>query len=318
MLGAWLLGGAAARADGLPQVLIEAVIIEVDLNTPKNHGAGCQEANDQSIGNYFNGISTINNGNVLHPTTLFSPTATNAAGALPGGFSYVAHLGQDLDAAVTAAASDSRATILQRPRVQTSHGAEATIFVCERTPPYPTGTYYGSGYGSYATIRPMQFGVTLNVTPWVKPDGLVVMDLQQQIDWVSGSVAITNIGNVPITSSKTASTTVAVRDHDTIILGGLLETNKTETHSGVPVLKNIPLLGPLFRRTTKTNALSELIVLIRPTVLPIPEVAALAAKAEKSKKPGVRQAGQEMQTDENRTPETSEKENRGKEILETR
>ena len=318
-LGALLLGGGAARADGLPQVLIEAVIIEVDLNTSKNHGASCQEAKDHGIGNYFNCIATINNGTMLKPTTFWSGTPTNAAGALPGGFSYVAHLEQDLEVMVTAAASDSRAKILRRPRVQTSHGVAAQIFVGQTTP-YPMGSYYGGGgaYNSYSYIQQMQCGVTLNVTPWVKPDGLIVMDIQQQVDRVSGSVAITNIGNVPITSSTTASTTVAVRDHGSIILGGLIETNKTETHSGVPVLKGIPVLGSVFRRNTKTEARSELIVLIRPTVLPTPEVAALTPKAEKSKMPGARQAGHGIQTDEHTMPETSEKDNKAKEILQPR
>ena len=315
VLGAWLLGGGAARAGGPPLVLIEAVVIQVDLNTAKNHGVSHQEAKDHGIGNYFNCLATINNGTILKPTTFWSGTATNAAGALPGGFSYVAHLDQDLEVMVTAAATDSRATILQRPRVQTSHGVEAQIFVGETTP-YPTGSYYGGGaYGGYSSIQQMQCGVTLDVTPWVKPDGLMVMDIQQQVERVSGSVAITNIGKVPITSLTTASTTVSVRDHDSIIVGGLLETNKTETHSGVPLLKAIPLLGSLFRRDTKSEARYELIVLIRPTVLPTPEVAALAAEAEKSKMPGVRQAGQGMQTDEDGVFETSKKENPGKEIF---
>ncbi len=99
------------------QVLIEAVIISVDLNNSKNLGVSYQEAKSHGIGNYFNGIGGINNGNVLNQSSFLSGTATNAAGSLPGGFSYLAHLGQDLDVSVTAAASDSRAKILQRPRI---------------------------------------------------------------------------------------------------------------------------------------------------------------------------------------------------------
>ena len=186
------------------------------------------------------------------------------------------------------------------------------------TTPYPTGSYYGGGaYGGYSSIQQMQVGVTLDVTPLINPDGLVVMQISQQIDSISGSVAIANIGNVPITSSKSASTTVAVRDHDTIILGGLIETTKNDNHSGVPVLMDIPLLGYLFRSSSKTDARSELIVLIRPTVLPTPEVAALAARAEKNKMPGVREAEHEIQTDENRMLRKFDKDHQGKEILET-
>ena len=301
----------------LPQVEIESVIIEVDLNKSTDLGVSYQEAKGHGIGNYLNGQGAINNGNIISPNTFLSGTATNAAGSLPGGFSYLAHLGQDLDVTVTATANDSRARIVQRPRIQASHGVPATIFVGETTP-YPTGSYYGGGaYGGYSSIQQMQVGVTLTVTPLINPDGLVVMDIQQQIDSISGSVAIANIGNVPITSSKSASTTVAVRDHDTILIGGLIETTKNDTYSGVPVLMSIPVLGNLFRSSSKANARSEVIILIRPTVLPTPEVAALAARAEKNKMPGVREAEHEVQTDESRMLRKFEKDHQGKEILET-
>ena len=82
-----------------------------------------------------------------------------------------------------------------------------------------------------------------------------------------------------------------MRDHDTIILGGLIETDKNKNASGVPLLMDIPLLGYLFRSSHADETRNELIVLIRPTVLPTPEIAALAATAEKNKMPAVRRFG---------------------------
>jgi general secretion pathway protein D len=301
----------------LPQVLIESVIISVDLSTSKNLGVSYQEAKSHGIGNYFNGIGAMNNGTVLNQSTFLSGAATNAAGSLPSGFSYLAHLGQDLDVSVTAAATDSRVKIHQCPRIQASHGIPAKIFVGTTTP-YPTGSYYGGGaYGGYSSIQQMQVGVTLDVIPLINSEGLVVMEIAQQIDSVVGSVNIANIGNVPTTSSKSASTTVSVRDHETIMMGGLIETTKSDSYSGVPVLMDIPLLGALFRSTTKSDDRTELIVLIRPTVLPTPEVAALAAKAEKNKMPGVREAEHEIQTENNKRIQKLEKEFKGRELLET-
>jgi general secretion pathway protein D len=300
-----------------PQVLIEAVVIEVDLTNSRDLSVSCQEAKGQGIGNYFNGISTVNNGNMLNQGTFVPGAATNAAGSLPGGFSFLARLGADLDACVTAAASDNHAKIIQRPRIITMNGVKASIFIGETTP-YPAGTYYGSGaFGSISSIQQTQFGVTLDVTPLINPDGLVVMQIAQQIDSVSGYVNIANIGDVPQTSSKTASTTVDVRDHETIILGGLLATNKNITCSGAPVLKDIPVLGAIFRRSTKTETRSELIVLIRPTVLPTPEVAALATRAEKNKMPGVRDAENEIQKDESERLKSLDEKFNDKEVLET-
>ena len=103
---------------------------------------------------------------------------------------------------------------------------------------------------------------------------------------------------MPVTTSKEASAKVSVRDHDTIILGGLIETDKNKSNSGVPFLMDLPLLGYLFRGSHTDSVRKELMVLIRPTVLPTPEVAALTAEAEKNKMPGVRATEREMQADE--------------------
>ena len=140
--------------------------------------------------------------------------------------------------------------------------------------------------------------MTLEVTPLVNPDGLVVMDIHQKIDSFEGNVTIQNVGDVPVTSSKEASAKVSVRDHDTIILGGLIETDKNKSASGIPLLMDIPLLGSLFRASHDDGKRTELIVLIRPTVLPTPEIAALTAVAQKNKMPGVRETEKELRDDE--------------------
>ncbi|MPN28080.1 hypothetical protein SDC9_175519 [bioreactor metagenome] len=134
------------------------------------------------------------------------------------------------------------------------------------------------------------------------------MDITQSIQSANGSVNIANVGDVPITSEKEATAKVAVRDRDTIMLGGLIETTKSKTASGVPYLKDIPLLGYLFRSASNREIRNELIVLIRPTVLPTPEIAALTAKAEKEKMPGVRNAEHELEQDEIRRQKAQERE----------
>ena len=268
----------------LAQVLIEAVIIEVNLSSGRDIGVSYIEKQFHPSTGYFTGIGAINNGNVFSPVV---SAATNAGASFPGGFSYLASLNQDLDVVVTAAANDSKARILQRPRIQTSHNEPASLFVGESRP-YPTASYYGGGaYGGYSSIQQLQIGVTLEVTPLINPDGLVVMDIHQTIESANGSVNIVNVGDVPITSRKEAVAKVSVRDRDTIILGGLIETSKNKSASGVPVLMNIPVLGYAFRSTHETEIRNELIVLIRPTVLPTPEIAAQTALAEKRAMPGV-------------------------------
>ena len=285
----------------LAQVLIEAVIIEVSLNDSTSFGVSYLETKPHG-GQNFLGQGALNNGNFLGPNSfsLLGSAATNVAGSLPSGFSYLASLGNnDLDVTVTALAAAGQARILQRPRIQTSHAVPATLFVGESRP-YPQGSYYGGGaFGGYSTIQQLQIGVSLEVTPLINPDGLVVMDIHQKIDSFKGNVTIQGVGDVPITSSKDATAKVAVRDRDTVMLGGLIETSKNSNNSGIPFLKDIPLLGYLFRSSEKDGTRSELIVLIRPTVLPTPEVAALTARAEKDKMPEVRRMENEVQSEEN-------------------
>src|SRR5206468_646678 len=131
-------------------------------------------------------------------------------------------------------------------------------------------SYYGGGsFGGYSSIQQLQIGVTLDVTPLINPDGLVVMDIQQSIEDVVPGADIDVSGvKVPTTSQKMAQAKVAVRDRDTIMLGGLISTTKTKNLTGVPFLMDIPLLGYLFRSNSDSEGREELIVLIRPTVLP--------------------------------------------------
>src|SRR5262249_52683642 len=148
--------------------------------------------------------------------------------------------------------------------------------------------------------------VTLEVTPLINPDGLVVMDISADIQSENGTVTIANVGDVPITSQKSASAKISVHDRDTIMLGGLIETTKSKSMSGVPILMNIPLLGWAFRTTTDKTDRNELIVLIRPTVLPTPEVAALNTKLEQNRMPLIRRANSDIQHEEERMLATPE------------
>ena len=132
--------------------------------------------------------------------------------------------------------------------------------------PYITSTYYGGGYsGGYSPssqYSQLNVGIGLDVTPYITPDGLVVMEINQNIDEISGYSTI-GTDKVPNTSTRTASSTVSVRNGETIILGGFIRSAKSKSRSGVPVLKDIPLLGALFRNSSSSNERRELLVLMR-------------------------------------------------------
>jgi general secretion pathway protein D len=292
----------------LSQVLVEAIIMDVDLQSGSTLGvSAAQNPKTFSSSVPIVGGGGMNNGqsffNFLATNSLFN-LGTNAASifgnALPGGFSYFGNIGPSWDVAVQAAENDSTTTIVQRPRIQTSQAKQAQFFVGE-TRPYVTSTYNGgAGIGQSSSYSQLSVGVELDVTPFINPDGLVVMDINQEIDDFNGFTTIEGVGDVPNTDKRTINSEIAVKDRDTIILGGFVKTEKDKTRAGVPILMDIPWIGSLFTERTDSKDRHELVVLMRPTVLKTPEIAAQQAVKEEQRLPGVSAAAAEESADERR------------------
>ena len=280
----------------LAQVLIEAVILDVHLGKSFQFSLSAAQ-NQKSFtggGTPIVGGGGFNNG---PPFINFLSSATNSVSSLGTnafsgigsgtGLNYFGDIGPTWDIAMQALQSDTTANVIQRPRIQTSQAKSASFFVGE-TVPYVTGTYYGGGYsgGNSSQYSQLSVGVELDVTPFINPDGLVVMDIAQEIDDISGNVQIDN-NPVPITTKRTLNSEIAVRDHDTIILGGFVRDDKSKSKSGVPLLMDIPLLGNLFTSRSDSKTREELLVLMRPTVLKTPEAASSQTLTEERRLPGV-------------------------------
>jgi general secretion pathway protein D len=296
----------------LAQVLIESVIMDVGLNHSWNLGVSAAQ-NPASLPGHPNviGGGGMNNGQTfsdfLNGAGLVSSNSSSTfASSLPGGLSYFGNIGPNWDVALQAAAADSTVSVIQRPRIQTSQAKAAAFFVGQ-TVPYVTGSTYGSSYGNSSSYSQLSVGVELDVTPFINPDGLVVMDIQQEIDDLNGTTHIDNVGDVPNTTKRTLSSEIAVRDRDTIILGGFVRSDKSKSKSGVPLLMDIPLLGNLFTSRIDRKDRSETIVMIRPTVLKTPEIAAAQAVKEEQRLPGISTAAAEDATYERKLVENQRK-----------
>jgi len=278
-----------------PQVLIEAVVVEVQLTDGKDVGVSAGQSRKQFATDFlgFGGSRTANAPFGGGP--LSGNTFTNLA-ALGQGFSYFATLGSNWEVAMTAIATDSRFQVLSRPRIQATHAVEADIFVGE-TRPFPTGSV---SFGGQATtqIQNQRIGIGLNVLPLINVDGLVVMDIAQTVQQVGEEIQVDQFLAVPSIIDRSATSRVAVKNGDTIILGGFITTEKRDTRSGVPGLKDIPGLGRLFSSKSESVVKRELIVFLRPTVLETPEVAAITAANERDKMVDVKKTEIDLRREE--------------------
>jgi general secretion pathway protein D len=276
----------------LAQVLIEGVVLSVSLNDEQSLGVSWLQK-PVSLGNNSVGTGGINNGQG------FLTNLTDIASSLPSGFSYFGKLGRNFDVSLSALATDGRVRVLQRPRIQTSHATPAAFFTGSSVPfvsAVNNYAYLGSGNQS-SSIDVVQVGVGLNVTPYITPDGLVVMEIDQEISAIDKTLTID--GNpVPQTATRRASATLSVHDNESIMLGGYIEDTRVTGKSGVPILKDIPLLGALFRSKNNNKTRSELLLLMHVSILKNPMATSDQVEAEKAKLPGIFEADKEFKKTE--------------------
>ncbi len=273
----------------LSQVLIEAIILEVKIGDSLKVGVSAVQQ-PRDFGKGFLGAGGANNG----PNLVGALTNIGAALPTDGGLTYMGKIPGDFDIAISAIAKDNSINIVSRPRIQTSHAIMGRFNIGE-TVPYVTGTtdyggYMGnSGLSSRSMVTERPIGLTLEVTPFITPDGLVVMEIFQQFEQ-RGADVIIDKNPIPVVNNREAEATLTLRDKDMIMLGGFISENRSKSKSGIPFLKDIPGIGFLFRSTANSDDRTELIILLKATILKTPEAAAILATAERMNQPGTRQA----------------------------
>ena len=183
-------------------------------------------------------------------------------GASAGRFS-LAVLGEDylVDLELTALESEGRGEIISTPRVITANQKEATI---EQGVEIPFQEAAASG----ATATQFKKAVlSLTVTPQITPDDNIILDLRVSRDNVGELVASATGGFVPSIDTRSVETQVLVRDGQTVVLGGIYETERRETITKVPWLGDIPGVGALFRSKSNLSNKAELLIFVTPRIL---------------------------------------------------
>jgi len=272
------------------QVLIEARIVVANDDFSRNLGVrfGATAIGDQQSLGFggtnsagvvsSSGVGREDDDIVLQPNNNNAPGGTPPAISLPAvndrymvnlpvanpaGRIALTLLDSDfiVDLELSAAQAEGRGQIVSAPRVITANQREAVIEQGTEIP------YQEASSSGATTIQFKKAVLALRVTPQITPDNRIIMDLTVSKDSV-GQVIVTSFGvNVPSIDTREIVTQVLVNDGQTVVLGGIMETEFRETENKVPWLGDIPGLGVLFKNKSKTNNKDELLIFITPRIL---------------------------------------------------
>jgi general secretion pathway protein D len=257
-----------------PQVLVEAILAEVDVSKEADLGVNWAAYSNSSsnvpVGAFVapvSGTSIVdlaqaiqNTGNV---TTPLLQGATIGIGRLAGsGVNFVAML--------RALRADTNTNIVSTPSAVTMDNQEAELKVTQEVP-FITGQFTNTTASTGGTVNPFQtiqredVGTILKVTPTISAEGT---QLTLKLSIESSSLGTKPAGAVDlVTNKRTITTTVLIEDGGVVVLGGLIEHDRTGGETRVPFLGSIPIIGNLFKVRNTTATKNNLMVFIRPKIL---------------------------------------------------
>ncbi len=239
-----------------PQVLVEAIIVEVSENFAENIGVewNTNFANDD-------GIEAITNFGQRSADAEASEISLLGTGLNLGFFRN-----GSLRALIRALANERDANILSTPSILTLDNQEAEILVGSNVP-FITGQSTGlssSTSDPFTTIERQDIGLTLKITPQINQDDAITLDVLQEIETISES---TNVANDIVTDKRSIKTKVLVENENILVLGGLISDEQQIVENKVPFLGDLPLIGTLFKSTAETIAKRNLMVFIHPVII---------------------------------------------------
>jgi general secretion pathway protein D len=234
------------------QVLIKVLIAEVTHDHSNDLGAELSALNIRT-----SGLGQTGNTN-------FGLAAANSG-------LVVQFLETDFSATIRALEQSGKLDVLSRPYILASDNQQAYILVGQEVPFVTNSTTTDTG-NIINTIQYSSVGISIDVIPHINPDGLVTLDIAPEISALAeSSVAISNGVNAPVFTSRRALTRVSIRDGHTVVIGGLMQDQKSEQIDKIPLLGDIPVVGALFRRTRDSKSKTELLIFLTPHVASQPE-----------------------------------------------
>lgn len=250
----------------VPQVLIKVLVAEVTHTSSDDIGLDFSVLNQRPVSTTVNGTTTT----TLKGSSGGTNLGNEAAAAANGGLT-VSLLESNVTATLHALAVAGKLDVLSRPYILASDNQLASITVGQEVP-FVTDTRLTDTGQQINTVQYQDVGIILNVTPHINPDGLVILDVTPEISQLTNStVTISANVTAPIIDKRSADSRVGIRDGQTVVIGGLMEDQKTTTITKVPLLGDIPFLGVLFQRSQAAKTKTELLIFLTPHVAQEPD-----------------------------------------------
>ena len=277
------------------QVMIEAKIVEVNLNNSFNLGINWSAYGGGNSGNGYNffgsgstanqavGVGVTPNG-VVTPydgsQTTYLPMP-NASGSGGTGVNFPSAAGEVtfgsfrfgrvtnslfLDATISAAEQKGKAKVLSDPKVATVNNKEAKINITTQIPYITTETTNSNPPLSRSIVTYLTTGIQLTVTPRVNDDGTITMAINPSVSQKSATITPV-AGGAPGVDTRDAKTVVMTRDGDTVAIGGLIYDSMSDVIYKVPLLGDVPILGWLFKKKSNSRQRIELLIFVTPKII---------------------------------------------------
>lgn len=276
------------RLDRRPvQVYLATVIGELTLSDDTQFGVdyiqrfakwnGTKPGSGGFASGNLNGPNNIaGGGNIANMANMITTTPFGPA----NGLNFYGQIGESLDVIVTALEETQRFKVLSRPVVYTQNGKRAEITSGQEVP-YPetalTDTNNPSAVRS--TVAYKDVVLKLEVLPTINENDEVTLDIVQINDRVVGQQLVDQ-NEIPIIGKQELNTTVSVANRSTIILGGLISESKDVQDQGIPILKDIPVIGYAAKNSNVSKSRSELMIFIQPIVVRTDEEATFTSYDE--------------------------------------
>ena len=263
------------------QVLIEAIVVELSDNAVRELGvqwllAG-QEGNPIGLTNYTDSavpLLPILGGAAADGLDEDDPLREQlqslAVNTLLGANGFIGGAGVEVGDGlfgfiINAAKTDDGSNLLQTPSLMTLDNQEATILVGQEVPITTGETILDGQSNPFRTTERQDIGVKLIVRPQINAGGSITLFMRQEVSSING--VLTDSANDLVLNKRELETTLVVDDGDIAVAGGLLDQNDRLAVDKVPGLGDIPVVGGLFRSTSRQRGRTNLMVFIRPTIV---------------------------------------------------